>query len=275
MRKRRQYGLSFKLGYSFDSTKSATPFRSHLRNIFQVSSKSTSGMTGRHQPWGVVRFESNQVDLTISPTPFRGDLRNIFQESCKLTSGMTGRHQLWRVVRFDNICNPLSWPPPKYFLSVLKINFRCDGSTLRWFPCFALRNLFNWEKSFDSTTSSTPISSYLQNIFLVSFKSTTGKTGRLKLRGGGSIRVESTTFSTILDICETLSTCLVNWLPVCVSIQWEMVYQISGITRRINRESTSGRTIRKLPLTNRSGLGVLHNPRYTVSEKLRIIQFAK
>ena len=54
-----------------------------------------------------------------------------------------------------------------------------------------------------------------------------------------------------------------------------MVYRISGITRRVNRESTSGRTIRKLPLTNRSGLGVLHNPRYTVSEKLRIIQFAK
>ena len=53
-----------------------------------------------------------------------------------------------------------------------------------------------------------------------------------------------------------------------------MVYQISGITKRINRESTSGRTIRKLPLTNRSGLGVLDNPRYTVSEKLRIIQFA-
>ena len=39
-----------------------------------------------------------------------------------------------------------------------------------------------------------------------------------------------------------------------------MVYQISGITGRINRESTSGKTIRKLPLTNRSGLGVLDNP---------------
>ena len=38
-----------------------------------------------------------------------------------------------------------------------------------------------------------------------------------------------------------------------------MVYQITGITRRINRESTSGRTIHKLPLTNRSGLGVLDN----------------
>ena len=39
-----------------------------------------------------------------------------------------------------------------------------------------------------------------------------------------------------------------------------MVYQISGITRRINREWTSGRTIRKLPSTNRGGLGVLDNP---------------
>ena len=33
-----------------------------------------------------------------------------------------------------------------------------------------------------------------------------------------------------------------------------MVYQISGITRRINRVSTSGKTVQKLPLTNRSGL---------------------
>ena len=54
-----------------------------------------------------------------------------------------------------------------------------------------------------------------------------------------------------------------------------MVYQISGIMKRINRESTSGRTIRKLPLTKRSSLGILDNPRNTVSEMLRIIQFAK
>ena len=33
-----------------------------------------------------------------------------------------------------------------------------------------------------------------------------------------------------------------------------MVDQISGVTRCINRESTSGKTIRKLPLTNRNGL---------------------
>ena len=32
----------------------------------------------------------------------------------------------------------------------------------------------NWEESFDSTTSSTPIGSYLRNIFLVSCKSTSG-----------------------------------------------------------------------------------------------------
>ena len=41
-----------------------------------------------------------------------------------------------------------------------------------------------------------------------------------------------------------------------------MVYQISGITGRINRESTSGRTIRQPSLTNRSGLGVLDNPHF-------------
>ena len=41
-----------------------------------------------------------------------------------------------------------------------------------------------------------------------------------------------------------------------------MVYQISGITGHINRASTSGKTIRKLPLTNRSGLGVLDNPHF-------------
>ena len=35
-----------------------------------------------------------------------------------------------------------------------------------------------------------------------------------------------------------------------------------GITGSINRESTSGRTIRKLPLTNRSSLGVLDNPHF-------------
>ena len=33
-----------------------------------------------------------------------------------------------------------------------------------------------------------------------------------------------------------------------------MVDQISGVTRRINRESTSGKTVRILPLTNHSGL---------------------
>ena len=50
----------------------------YLRNIFLVSCKSTSGMTGRHQLWRVVRFESNRVDLTTSSTPFISYLRNIF-----------------------------------------------------------------------------------------------------------------------------------------------------------------------------------------------------
>ena len=39
-----------------------------------------------------------------------------------------------------------------------------------------------------------------------------------------------------------------------------MAYQISGITGCINSESTSGRTICKLSLTNRGSLGVLDNP---------------
>ena len=43
---------------SFDSTISSTPFRGHLRNIFWVSCKSTSGTTGRHQLWRVVRFDN-------------------------------------------------------------------------------------------------------------------------------------------------------------------------------------------------------------------------
>ena len=43
-------------------------------------------------------------------------------------------------------------------------------------------------------------------------------------------------------------------------VEWEMVCRISGIPRRINRESTTGRTIHKLSLMNRSSLGVLDNP---------------
>ena len=39
-----------------------------------------------------------------------------------------------------------------------------------------------------------------------------------------------------------------------------MVSQTSGITTPLSRESTSGLTIRQLPLTIRSGLGVLDNP---------------
>ena len=62
-----------------------------------------------------------------------------------------------------------------------------------------------------------------------------------------SIRVKLNRFDNIFNNPWQL---LANWLPVCVSISWEMVYQICGITRRI----------RKLLSTNRSGLGVLGNP---------------
>ena len=51
-----------------------------------------------------------------------------------------------------------------------------------------------------------------------------------------SIRVKLSRFDNIFNNPWQL---LANWLSVCVSILWEMVYQISGITRRINRESTS------------------------------------
>ena len=54
-----------------------------------------------------------------------------------------------------------------------------------------------------------------------------------------------------------------------------MVYQISGITRRIDHESTPGRTIRKLPLTNCSGLGVLENPRKTFDPYAKTKNLAK
>ena len=77
-----------------------------------------------------VTSRSIRVDSTTSPTHLRSYSRNIFYVSCKSTSGMTGRHQLRRVVRFDKICNPLSWPLAEYFLSVLQIDFWCDGSTL-------------------------------------------------------------------------------------------------------------------------------------------------
>ena len=46
-----------------------------------------------------------------------------------------------------------------------------------------------------------------------------------------------------------------------------MVYQIFGITGCINRESTSGRTICKLLLTNRGSLGVLDNPNKKILKK--------
>ena len=48
---------------SFDSTILVTPFRGHLREIFEVSFKSTSGMTGRHQLWQVVGFDNTFNDL--------------------------------------------------------------------------------------------------------------------------------------------------------------------------------------------------------------------
>ena len=51
-----------------------------------------------------------------------------------------------------------------------------------------------------------------------------------------------------------------------------MVYQISGITGCINRESTSGRTICKLLLTNRSSLGVLDNPNKKIKKKKGLIR---
>ena len=54
-----------------------------------------------------------------------------------------------------------------------------------------------------------------------------------------------------------------------------MVYQISSITRHINRKSTSGRTIRKLPLTNCNGLGILENPRKTFDPYAQIKTLAK
>ena len=73
---------------------------------------------------------------------------------------------------------------------------------------------------------------------------------------GRSIRVESIRQylqPPIADTCGIFSKSLTNWLPVCVSMFWEMVSQNSGITTPLSRESISGLTIR-------SGLGVLDNP---------------
>ena len=52
-----------------------------------------------------------------------------------------------------------------------------------------------------------------------------------------------------------------------------MVSQTSGITTPLSRESTSGLTIRQLPLTIRSGLGVLDNPHKPFARRVSIIPF--
>ena len=49
-----------------------------------------------------------------------------------------------------------------------------------------------------------------------------------------------------------------------------MVSQTSGITTRLSRESTFGLTIRQLPLTIRSGLSKLNNPR--LSDRAEIVE---
>ena len=49
-----------------------------------------------------------------------------------------------------------------------------------------------------------------------------------------------------------------------------MVSQTSGITTPLRRESTFGLTIRQLPLTIRSGLGKLDNPR--LSDRAEIVE---
>ena len=87
-----------------DSTISPTPLHSYSRNVFQVSCKSTSGMTGRHQLWRVVRFESTRVDSTISSTPFVAT-RGIFSKC------LANRLPVWWVdincdESFDSITSP-------------------------------------------------------------------------------------------------------------------------------------------------------------------------
>ena len=79
---------------------------------------------------------------------------------------------------------------------------------------------------------------------------------------GRSIRVESIRQHLqppIADTCGIFSKSLTNWLPVCVSMFWEMVSQNSGITTPLSRESISGLTIR-------SGLGVLDNPPQLIND---------
>ena len=52
-----------------------------------------------------------------------------------------------------------------------------------------------------------------------------------------------------------------------------MVSQTSGITTPLSRESTSGLTIRQLPLTIRRGLGVLDNPHKPFARRVSSIPF--
>ena len=123
------------------------------------------------------------------------------------------------------------------FLSVLQIDFRYDGST----SIVTSRSIRVESSWFDKICNSLswPLAEYFLSVLQIDFwydGSTLTETSR-------SIRQH---FQQPLTVTYEIF-CLVD------------DYQISGITRRINREWTSGRTILKLRLTNRGGLGVLDN----------------
>ena len=89
--------------------------------------------------------------------------------------------------------------------------------------------------------------------------------GRVDFNRDGSKGVDSTTFST------TLGSYLRNIFQVQIDFRYAFPSNERWFIRfPINHESTSSRTIRKLPLTNRSGLGVFENPlaacRYLLSQ---------
>lgn len=51
-----------------------------------------------------------------------------------------------------------------------------------------------------------------------------------------------------------------SWIAIGTAVLFLSPFAARELSGHINRKSTSGKTIRKLPLTNRSGLGVLDNP---------------